>query len=431
MAFIKIIIADDMEEVHDDIKKSLESKRDAFFDYEIIREFYGTRDLKLFVKSYDDSEHDTVLLLDNLFGGRPDGLQALSSLRRNCPTLPIIMLTTCDDDDRSFTLAKEKYGVEYIAKPVTGSELRFRLEAAIEKAQEAPIHERLGNIEKKLDDLTAFVKNDLQNTILREKANMARGENPLGNDESIASFIERLSQYINRNVGNSNELVHSETEVLRGIFGDRWGRLLESSRASLVSAGVIWKSCEGIADVDFDYSGVCISATSALEAELKRVFFDSFQDFLRRTYGEPNAEKWEETFRNWPEQLLTCTRWEYEFPKGYRKPPLGPGYIFTMGKLPYLFGKDDRKSNPEQQELVKIRMNEYLKTIIREKENLNPLSLFYGTPTSFVAQCERVRNDYRNKAAHIDIIRKETARSCFEEISGKIGLLNELYANLE
>ena len=168
MRMINLIICDDEKDIHENIKKSLDYVRDDLFNYAIIQDFYGTDDLKRFLRNYQQSDaSDTVLLLDVLFNGRPDGLQALDNIRLHCPTMPIIILTACDDD-RTFSFAKAKYNIEYVQKPVKSSDLRFRIESAIEKMKEPNIKDRISNLEKKVVEIADFVKNDMLN-LMKEK----------------------------------------------------------------------------------------------------------------------------------------------------------------------------------------------------------------------------------------------------------------------
>lgn len=92
-------------------------------------------------------------------------------------------------------------------------------------------------------------------------------------EKLISDFISSMSEYINDSLKNSNTLFEDERKHLLTMFGSGWSKLQSSSQTSLVSAGVLWKSCSDITNVDFDFSGVCISATSALESELKKMVF--------------------------------------------------------------------------------------------------------------------------------------------------------------
>lgn len=133
MAKINIIIADDEDIIHKNIRNTLDS---IDFDYQIIKDCYSTDELKDYLFDVDDIEESPdVLILDNLFfsSGEDTGLNALPDIREAAPKLPILMLTTMGDDDRSFSDARDLYGIDYIQKPVRSSDLRFRIESIIQK----------------------------------------------------------------------------------------------------------------------------------------------------------------------------------------------------------------------------------------------------------------------------------------------------------
>lgn len=434
MPSIEIIIADDEETIHDDIKRSLESARDIFFDFRIIKEFYGTYDLKIFLRSYKPSEDaETVLLLDNLFNSLPAGLQALPNIRRHCPNLPIIMLTTCEDADRAFTLARAQYNVEYIQKPVSGTQLRFRIESAIKAMHEADVNKKIEKLEKKIDNLANFIKNDMQNMIEKNKL-PCRAEDDDADDALISQFISKLSSYINKNLDKSGNVLCEERDNLIKRFGPNWSRLLDTSRTSLVSAAVIWKRCEDIPDKNFDYSGVCISTTSALESELKKIFFDEFKSYIVNKYGMPSDASWKESFDVWPELLLDNTNKE-QYEKAIldkANPHIKLSDYFTLGTLPYLFGQRSSNIAEDQSNKLFSLMNEYLSNIVKNIYKDNPISVFYSSaPTSFISECSKVRKKYRNKAAHRGMIEKSSAKDCFDKIAGEFGLLITLYNSIQ
>lgn len=230
---------------------------------------------------------------------------------------------------------------------------------------------------------------------------------------------------------SSDDLVKKEQTYMKGLFGKTWDRLLPDSRSCLISAGVLWKKCADIKAEDFDYSGICISATSALEYELRRVFYEGLQDSIAREYGEPDSDDPEKTFQIWPERLLSMTKEEYnrevEVYKQNRKPTEMPKLErkkhFTIGELPFLLGQRDYKMLEPQAELLRKNMDAYLLTIVREKYKDNPRRAFtsgrHGL-LSFVDRCENIRKNYRNKAAHADRISKTEAEQCYQDVVGKI-----------
>ena len=227
----------------------------------------------------------------------------------------------------------------------------------------------------------------------------------------------------------SNREVQEEENHLQNVFSDKWSRLLPSTQSSLISASVLWNLCANISVAGFDYSGIIIAATSALESELKRVFYTDFQTYMLSKYGNPQTQSAERTYASWPERLLSKTKAEYdnEMSRGSASlPQLADS--FTMGTLPYMF-KDDRNSN--QQVVLRKRMREYLQTIVPEDvlekytDDSDPLKVFnnYSDDYNFVRQCESIRTFYRNPAGHVDVMSRESAEECYTRVVG-VGKVN-------
>lgn len=316
------------------------------------------------------------------------------------------------------------------------------------------IHEQVSEInagtarmEQKLDQLLNFIENDLSSVITAARKKIQTC--PEDDDTAVADFIESTATYINQTMASPDALVEQETRQLQLLFGKSWDRLLATSRTSLVSAGVLWKSCASITKDNFDFSGVCISATSALESELKRVFYTGFQNFLEARYGKPDTNNWKYTFANWPEKLLSCTQYDfkkslYKYSRGNQKwkPTIEKGSSFTMGVLPFIFGKPEKFRNPDQERLLHTLLMEYLSTIVEEAYVNNPLEAFYKQKDKgcFVEKSECVRKDYRNKAAYVDVVSRDQAEGCYQQVIGKMdayeytsdvtGLIMELYDRL-
>lgn len=101
-----------------------------------------------------------------------------------------------------------------------------------------------------------------------------------------------------------------------------------------------------------------------------------------------------------------------------------------MGNLPYLLGKisypsKDKKIKKEQvrqSRLLQERMKEYLKTIVNERYINDPYTAFYdragypGKISGIVKKSENIRSDYRNKAAHLNIMSSNNAEDCYTKV---------------
>lgn len=135
MAAINILVADDMPDIHESLRETLDS---LHFDYQIVGGFYDTGSLKRYLRTFmkKGNEGADVLILDYYFGGNSEtGLDALPKIREYAPQLPIIFLTTFDDE--RFMEAAEAYpNVEYINKPVKAYDLRFRIRDIVKRSEE-------------------------------------------------------------------------------------------------------------------------------------------------------------------------------------------------------------------------------------------------------------------------------------------------------
>lgn len=133
MAKINIIIADDKEDIHESLRDTLDSIN---FDYNIVKDCYDTMGVLRYLYSMgkdESTEYADVLILDHDFGGSGKrGLDALPDIRKICPMLPILMLTTYDGDEE-FVIARKKYNIDYIQKPAKATDLRWRIMSIIDQ----------------------------------------------------------------------------------------------------------------------------------------------------------------------------------------------------------------------------------------------------------------------------------------------------------
>lgn len=334
------------------------------------------------------------------------------------------ILASLVDDPKT---AKDIYEENVELVVALKKEIEKYLEPSINEEQEFPVEkmmeyfrrfeEILGDIKKTGDDtnskvtlLVHFVETDLQTWISTNR--------PRIDDEAlIEQFAHRATDYINAHVKGSNQKVQEEEKHLRNVFGNTWSRLLPSTQSSLISASVLWNLCANISVAGFDYSGIIIAATSALESELKRVFYTDFQTYMLSKYGNPQTQSAERTYAFWPERLLSKTKAEYDLEMNRDTASLPQlADSFTMGTLPYMF----YDKNASQKSILQNRMKEYLQTIVVEEYNGAPLKAFndYSDNNNFVKQCESIRTLYRNPAGHVDVLSRESAEECYTRVVG-------------
>ena len=232
--------------------------------------------------------------------------------------------------------------------------------------------------------------------------------------EQIQSrFIEETAAKIIDSLQEKSVSVEKEEAMLKGMFGEHWLKLDMYTRKSLLSARVLFNQCKGPEFASLDHSGVVVSATSALENELKCRLFTGFQTFMKNKLGTSNYAEWPEllVFRNKKGDVLL-------------------NKSFPLGSLPYLFEGSDKD---------KEYLSEYLNSILSEQYVDKGLLAFTAIKTggdTFVNKCEKIRVSFRNAAAHTGLVDRTKAEACCNAIIGpneaseKIGQVQGLLYDL-
>lgn len=214
-------------------------------------------------------------------------------------------------------------------------------------------------------------------------------------EDMQSRFVEETASKIIETIQGNTTSIEKEESLLRGLFGEKWTQIDEYTRNSLLSAKVLLDNCNSTEFAKLDHSGVVISATSALENELKQRLFVGFQHYLMQNYGAPSNGKWPElmVYRNKDCAILV-------------------NKSFTMGTLPYLF-----KLKGEDRNKFKEYISEIIPDIYQGKE-IEMFTQKTSTNDSFVSRCEKIRTSYRNIAAHTGSVERSKAEACCNAIIG-------------
>ena len=258
--------------------------------------------------------------------------------------------------------------------------------------------------------------------------------------QRICEFISDNVAYINQKIKELNTSTVKEEKILKSLFGEKWGKLSNESKKSLISGEVIWNTIFN--KENFDFSAICICLSSALEVELSKYFFEDYKKYLKSKFGNPN-------FDSWPQSMLSTTEKQFndkmdKYNNGTcKRPYIGQKNRFTLGALPYIFClKFNSDISDERKNKEKTILNEYIKTILKDKYKKDSEIIFIkpylDNNASFVEKCENIRKNYRNKAAHKGCINKNEAQCCYNEIIGDkedensiVGILLQLFEVLK
>lgn len=232
-------------------------------------------------------------------------------------------------------------------------------------------------------------------------------------EQMQSRFIEETAAKIIDSLQEKSVSVEKEEALLKGMFGEHWLKLDAYTRKALVSARVLFNQCRGPEFASLDHSGIVVSATSALENELKRRLFTGFQAFMKNKLGTAN-------YAEWPELLVFRSK----------KGELLLNKSFPLGSLPYLFEGSDKD---------KKYLSEYLNSILSEQYADKGVLAFTTIKTggdTFLNKCEKIRVSFRNAAAHTGLVDRTKAEACCNAIIGpneaskKIGQVQGLLYDL-
>ena len=238
--------------------------------------------------------------------------------------------------------------------------------------------------------LTAY-----QNSLANVRSVWTKTESTIQNSEDFFAAIEELS----RIMAESHETEYEKAKkALKERFGEYWNRLQPDSQVSLISARTLYElSIQQKAGDNFDYSGVCISATSALELELKKVFLINYVKFAEKS--AVSIDRWPESIRHWSNKKQIWL----------------PKDRFVLGDLPSLLETSQGRAS--------TLLNDYLQSILNldsspSNDPRYPLIKGNQKRTSFLTRVDVLRNNYRNPAGHGGTVNQKRAIGCCREIMG-------------
>ena len=314
---------------------------------------------------------------------------------------------------------------------------------------------RVGEIQSQLSSLSDYLVKDLP-SVLKEKRRESGcdslttnniDELSVNDEKKIGNFCSAVRRIIENQIREKTDLIRNSREELEKRMGGIWSEFSPDTRNSLASAMTLLKAYRNVTDECFDFSGIGILATSALENELRRVLFIDFQKFaLKQAGGVISAL---------PKQLRYYDAKDKQW-------ILSDPEHFALGQIPYIFGQKGIKGNDQKDiELLNNYRESYLEAIvdrdIKTRKNLSSFSEYFTKavfsegsdvpekdwmcyyPGSLISEFEAVRKT-RNQSAHAGGLGRDDAEKCCAKIIGSdlvdesqnkfdhvVGLLEKLY----
>lgn len=218
------------------------------------------------------------------------------------------------------------------------------------------------------------------------------------------AIAEMISSTLNKSAFKMDMNYYKEC-LIGNLTEDVWNKLDDNSKTYLITAKSTYECMINMASADtYDYSGVCLLVTKALEVEVAKRFFYSYKAYLKQEY--PSVSDWPYCLRQRDHgQITDKVIDDEEFTLGSVVSVIGRYRIYDEDGHIKQFGiKNDKESDMFLRYAQKCLYKSSDKSKVLEE-----LKRDY----QFI---EKVRLKYRNPAAHRDGLTKVSAQKCLEYV---------------
>lgn len=211
-----------------------------------------------------------------------------------------------------------------------------------------------------------------------------------------------------------------EDYLIGELTEEVWGRLDEKSKAFLITAKSNYETMIKMKDSEtFDYSGVCLLVTKALEVETTKRFFLSYKNFLKQKYS--SVSRWPFALRQRDRGQITET--------------VIADSEFTLGSVVSVIGlkRDyDTDGNITGYQIAHVgTKNEFLDYARNNLFKFSEQRRVEAEIDKDYHFIEKVRLDYRNPSAHRDRLTITSARGCLEYVIDVQHMLKEMLSTMK
>jgi hypothetical protein len=233
--------------------------------------------------------------------------------------------------------------------------------------------------------------------------------------DKVTEIVSGLTQ----SALSSNDQDYFKDYLIGQLTESVWNRLDDKSQAFLITSRSTYESMIKMKDSEtFDYSGVCLLVTKALEVETTKRFFVKYKEYLRRRYG--SVSQWPFALRQRDHGQITDRVIEDN--------------DFTLGSVVSVIGR--KREYDENGDIIDypVAHNRTRNTFLEFAGN----ELFSGLNRQAVEEevnkdyhfIEKVRLDYRNPSAHRDRLTITSARECMGYVIDVQHMLREMLGNM-
>ncbi len=233
-------------------------------------------------------------------------------------------------------------------------------------------------------------------------------ENEL-DEEKYKEISDKCSKFLldiqtgTLNIGNIKN--RYENDIIRNMGEKAWEKLSEIGKKCLVSAEMTYRDMRDYNSL-YDFSSVCLQASKAAEYELTNRFYSKYVVYLEAKLATNRNEK---DFVNKVPRSMTVTEKLRKNGKEIKVKRLMEEKDVTLGAIKYIVGLNDKGTIVDK--------NGYLSFEGYAKgELLNNGLDTQSTLLRHIQYIQKIKDDYRNKAAHKSTMDVVTAKQCLDYV---------------
>ena len=220
--------------------------------------------------------------------------------------------------------------------------------------------------------------------------------------KKIQDMVTDIIDHLTSGVMVLRDQRHFEAELKSKLSENVWNRLDQRSRNYLITAKYTYESMIRMTDHDsFDYSGVCLLVTKALEVETANRFFIMYKEYIESKYT--SVSEWPQCLRKKDHGQITELALLDE--------------DFTLGSVVFLLGY--YREQDQNGQIVAYRSRREEKAEFLDYARLFLFNEGVSVEEEIVKDyefVEKVRLDYRNPAAHRGHLTITSAESCLNYV---------------
>jgi len=196
-----------------------------------------------------------------------------------------------------------------------------------------------------------------------------------------------------------------ETNIIANMGENAWSKLSETGRKCLISAEMTYQDMRDYNSL-YDFSSVCLQASKAAEYELTNRFFEKYVEYLESVSGKNREDA---GFLEHVPGCMTKTYKARENGTSYEATRLLKETEVTLGTIQYLVGMNSRGRITDEEGFASF--SQYSgNALLAEGCDIQE------TLCRHIKYILRIKNDYRNKAAHKDTMDVVVAKECLDYV---------------